>query len=1109
MYQATDVGSRHRIKMASRSSPNLTNFTPPAHLQSNADAENEPQPLSRPTSTRLRFLAQPPPLKTTTTSAAQSEYGSRRSSFIIPIEQILPEDHIDPDTFGVVEERDGFFDALFLKHTPLALRAFLERSRASLPAAFDEESPLAASRFIPRQIRKLKSVLRGLVTTRTGIRLIRSFTAYFAAYIMCLIPAVRRWLGPYHYMIAVSVILNHPARTLGAQVEGTIFTTIGTAAGIGWGVLGLLLSTSTTAASNGYGGVLALFLALFMAVVAWTRSFYARFYQMVVCAGVAIIFTVLAQTQGHIIVWDKLRNYAVPWLLGQVIALLVNCTVFPDAGARSLALIFHNSFSLMLEAIVIPRPRDTRFRRSLVRAFVDLSAANREMQSSLTITRFKPNDVRDLRNIMQAVIRALLAMETESALFSESDDGDVPIVVEATQMSSSSSSSNDLSNTTNEKAPGGLKETDVTRTVIRQLAKPTKEILACMNLGLQASQAALMDLSGYRQYLGPPMAVSSDIAPVQIRMRTAKAIFDAVESQLLDSGQLPSSSMNDSAVVQLFIFARHLRETATTVESLMGKVYTMQQCSNWPRPHLPSYPFHKAIHCVNPQVTHDRGGVTAGSYHVTFLEIARALETIKCREYKPLEKYKDDASETELHAELTHLTDPSAAPDLGTKKNKLGYRIWRVMHLLQGYESRYAFKVVLVTSLLSVPSYLRGDKVWWDEYEAWWAVAMSWLLIHARVGGNIQDLIARAVLAILGAVWAGASHAAGDGSPYVVAVFAAIFMIPMLYRFTLSSHPRSGLVGCLSFTVISLQLQAGNLPSSPALTTVYRGIIFLVGTTAPIVVNWCLWPFVARHELRKSLSSMLFFLSIIYRNVVAKYIYFEEGKEPTPEDITKSEILEGRIREGFVRIRQLLVMTRHEVRLRGPFNPLPYSGLADSCERFFDYLIAVRQSAVFYNPDYIRDDPVAAQRLLGFRRDAVASILANLYIFAGALKADRRVPRYLPSAAAARRKLLLETAAVEDEMAQHSHESNVRWHKKWSDIYSYSYNESLTGCVAQLEELEKFTKLIVGEQGFDDEWKLGEPSEDESDEENEEDEDHENNQEEDQDEIQDGRNKQT
>jgi hypothetical protein len=37
--------------------------------------------------------------------------------------------------------------------------------------------------------------------------------------------------------------------------------------------------------------------------------------------------------------------------------------------------------------------------------------------------------------------------------------------------------------------------------------------------------------------------------------------------------------------------------------------------------------------------------------------------------------------------------------------------------------------------------------------------------------------------------------------------------------------------------------------------------------------------------------------------------------------------------------------------------------------------------------------------------------------------------------------------------------------KKWAQIYSYSYNESLTGCVDQLKELEKYTKVIVGEQG--------------------------------------------
>ena len=37
--------------------------------------------------------------------------------------------------------------------------------------------------------------------------------------------------------------------------------------------------------------------------------------------------------------------------------------------------------------------------------------------------------------------------------------------------------------------------------------------------------------------------------------------------------------------------------------------------------------------------------------------------------------------------------------------------------------------------------------------------------------------------------------------------------------------------------------------------------------------------------------------------------------------------------------------------------------------------------------------------------------------------------------------------------------------KKWMQIYSYSYNESLSGCVLELEELQRYTKIIVGEQG--------------------------------------------
>ena len=58
-------------------------------------------------------------------------------------------------------------------------------------------------------------------------------------------------------------------------------------------------------------------------------------------------------------------------------------------------------------------------------------------------------------------------------------------------------------------------------------------------------------------------------------------------------------------------------------------------------------------------------------------------------------------------------------------------------------------------------------------------------------GGNVQDLITRVFCAVLGSLWAGLSYAAGDGNPYVIAVFAVIFMLPMMYRYTQSTHPVS------------------------------------------------------------------------------------------------------------------------------------------------------------------------------------------------------------------------------------------------------------------------------------------------------------------------------
>lgn len=1038
-------------------------------------------PVSQPSSdehdsSRESSSASPLKPKTPGFRGGRPGLGSRTSSTtsLLKLNHLLPrpEDH-GTDTYGVREVRDGFFDAVFLKPPRLPSKDGLDALKATLPAAFDQHNPLTIKHFLPSQWRKLKSVVRRVFTTQTGITLLKPFVAYFVAYVLCLVPAVRHWLGPQHYIMAVSVILNHPARTVGAQVDGVVFTVLGTAFGIAWGALALLLSTSTLAARAGYGGILALYLVVFIASIASIRAFFVRFYQAVLTAGIAVIYATLSETHNTTIPWNKLRGYAVAFLFGQAIALAVNVLICPDGGARPLATTLHQSFDLMLQALKAPHTRDARLRRQLSKSFVDLSEAYRDMVIDSTISRFQPEDVLELRNLMQAVLRALLSMDTETTLLGR-PDGSV------------------ANNGEKKEAGGDNGPNGHVKHVTEALATPTSDLLLSMCEGIRTCDAALMGISGYRKSIGPHTKVSSDTAASKIRLGQTISDFDSVESSLLQSGSLPDSAVHDFETVQLFVSARHVRETAATVQHLLHHVSEMQTVSSErPRLWLPSYPFFKAVYRTNAQIRHDRGGVVAGSYQVTFGDIARILDKITSRVHEPTGRTQTDAAGD---AHLKPATPASRTGNDDTKPKSstaTRYKIWRGLYRLQGYESKYALKACLVTCLLAVPSYLEQSKWWWDQYQAWWAVAMSWVVMHPRVGGNLQDLLNRSCLAVLGAVWAGAGYAAGDGNPYVMAVFAGVYMLPMLYRYTLSTHPRSGLVGSLSFTVVSLGLleaehREAAMTTTPAVLAARQGLVFFVGTAAPILVNWVLWPFVARHELRSALSSMLFFMSVTYRSAVATYVYFDAP--PTPADVRRSELLEGRLREGFVRIRQLLVLTRHELRLRGGggggsaviadhHDPRCWAALTEACERFFEHTIAVRQAALFYDAGCLRASPAAAERLLPHRRDAVATVLANLYVLAGALRARRRVPRYLPSAAAARKALLVRSDEVEAELTAPEVEAGaplreVDTRRKWSDTYRFSYNQSLTGCIVQLEEMEKYTKLIVGEQGFDDQFSI-------------------------------------
>ena len=252
------------------------------------------------------------------------------------LERLLLGVDADLDTYGLDELRDGFFDASFYRPLPRDRVAMQRRASETLPSSMRVHRPLYSPKWFLQQWHQLVTITGTVATSRLGVRLLKSFVSFIIAYVMCLVPITRDWLGKYSYISVISVIINHSGRSIGSQVDGALLTTFGTVVGLIWGSAALTAATSTASARMGYGGILATFLILFTAFIAWLRCVFIRFYQAVICAGIAICYTCLADTFEPV-GWVKFSQFAIPWTIGQAIALVVCIMFFPATGTRPVA----------------------------------------------------------------------------------------------------------------------------------------------------------------------------------------------------------------------------------------------------------------------------------------------------------------------------------------------------------------------------------------------------------------------------------------------------------------------------------------------------------------------------------------------------------------------------------------------------------------------------------------------------------------------------------------------------------------------------------------------------------------------------------------------------
>ena len=133
--------------------------------------------------------------------------------------------------------------------------------------------------------------------------------------------------------------------------------------------------------------------------------------------------------------------------------------------------------------------------------------------------------------------------------------------------------------------------------------------------------------------------------------------------------------------------------------------------------------------------------------------------------------------------------------------------------------------------------------------------------------------------------------------------------------------------------------------------------------------NRTIWPFVARHAVRKSLAGIIGELGDYYTYLIGTFLFHDKDSQPSDEDVKKAQKMEGRIQKSINACSVLLELTDHEPRLKGPFPKDFYKEMIVSTLNLLDRMLSIRTSLASM-PRSVKND-ICLQDYNIHRRDMV------------------------------------------------------------------------------------------------------------------------------------------
>jgi hypothetical protein len=412
---------------------------------------------------------------------------------------------------------------------------------------------------------------------------------------------------------------------------------------------------------------------------------------------------------------------------------------------------------------------------------------------------------------------------------------------------------------------------------------------------------------------------------------------------------------------------------------------------------------------------------------------------------------------------------------------------WYLLMSLRDPNIVFALKSAVAVLIVSIPAFLDAYQDIYKEFRAAWALITMFLVMSPTVGASNAYGVYRGLGTVIGSFSGYFIYRALSGHQILLPIASSVFAIPCLYLYQYSSIPRVGQMTLLSYNLVALTTYANRHDDDFNLFhyALTRAISVLVGVFAGLITSSWVLPYEARKELRKGLSEFFGNTSLLFSNLVSKFLTIKPipieprsstSKTPllsasdsnsydtesmigysssTPLMSKKYIAMEYDLQVQLAKLRSLLTDTINEPRLKGKFPSQTYKKILDSCQKLLNLMITMRllMTKDPWNRDIQKDFIIP---LNSISEQVTGSILLYFYILSSAVILKTPLPPTMPPASHQRKQLI--NALRELPIIR----SKIILKDPNNQILYYAFVVVLDDLISELEFLGDQMKILFG-----------------------------------------------